>query len=66
MLMSADTPATLVYGPSDYRVVRPGKFVLCAVTGERIALRDLTYWSAELQEAYASPQVATRRILEAR
>ena len=66
MLMSAGgQPATLVYGPSDYRVVRPGKFVLCAVSGEPIELRDLTYWSSELQEAYATAEIATRRIMEA-
>jgi hypothetical protein len=44
-------------------VVKPGKFVLCAVTGEPIALEALRYWSVERQEAYASPEVATRRLL---
>ena len=41
----------------------PGKFVLCAVSGERIALDALRYWSVERQEAYASPLLATRRLL---
>jgi hypothetical protein len=36
--------------------------VLCAVTGEPIALEELRYWSAERQEAYASPEIATRRL----
>jgi hypothetical protein len=63
MLMSAaDRPALLVYGPADYRVIKPGKFVVCAVSGERIGLRDLTYWSAEHQEAYATAEIATRRL----
>jgi hypothetical protein len=37
--------------------------VLCAVTGEAIPLPALLYWSAERQEAYASPEIATRRLL---
>ena len=64
MLMSSGgEPATLIYGDNGFRVVKPGKFVLCAVTGEPIALEALRYWSVERQEAYASPEVATRRLL---
>jgi hypothetical protein len=37
--------------------------VLCAVSGERIALDTLRYWSVDLQEAYASPAIATHRLL---
>lgn len=64
MLMSSnDKPATLHYGPNGFRVITPGAYVLCAVSGERIALEALRYWSAERQEAYASPEHATRRLL---
>ena len=36
MLMSSgENAATLLYGPNGFRVIRPGHFVLCAVTGER-------------------------------
>lgn len=64
MLMSSnDKPATLQYGPNGFRVIAPGTYVLCAVSGERIALEALRYWSAERQEAYASPELATRRLL---
>jgi hypothetical protein len=63
MLMSADTPAVLHYEPNGFRVVRPGVFVLCAVTGDRIPIDILRYWSVDLQEAYASPEIATRRLL---
>ena len=64
MLMSASgEPANLIYGHNSFRVVKPGKYVLCAVTGEAIALEALRYWSVERQEAYASPEVATRRLL---
>ena len=64
MLMSASgNPATLIYGPNGFRVVKPGRFVTCAVTGEPIALEELRYWSVERQEAYASPEIAARRLL---
>lgn len=62
MLMSSDKPATLQYGPNGFRVLMPGSYVLCAVTGERIPLEALRYWSIDRQEAYASPDVASRRL----
>jgi hypothetical protein len=63
MLMSADTPAVLHFEPNGFRVVRPGAFVLCAVSGERIPLDILRYWSVDFQEAYANPEIATRRLM---
>ncbi|MXP26418.1 DUF2093 domain-containing protein [Altererythrobacter indicus] len=56
--------ATLIYGPSAFRVVKAGDFVVCAVSGESIPLEELRYWSVDRQEAYASPLIATRRILD--
>ncbi|HYD23223.1 MAG TPA: DUF2093 domain-containing protein [Croceibacterium sp.] len=64
MLMSSgEHAATLIYGANGFRVVKPGRFVPCAVTGEPIALEELRYWSVERQEAYATPELATRRML---
>lgn len=64
MLMSAGgDPATLVYGPNGFRVVKPGKFVVCAVTGEAVSLEELRYWCVERQEAYATPEAATKRLM---
>ena len=63
LMSSADKTAKLYYGPSSFRVLRPGSHVLCAVTGAVIPLAELLYWSADLQEAYASPEIATRRLL---
>lgn len=64
MLMSSpDRPAKLSYGPNGFRVVTAGNHVLCAVTGEAIALESLRYWSVDRQEAYASAAVATRRLM---
>lgn len=64
MLMSSgDKTAKLHYEASGFRVVRPGHHVICAVSGAVIPLEELAYWSAEHQEAYASPEIATRRLL---
>lgn len=63
MLMSSrGEPALLIYSHNGFRVVRPGKFVVCAVTGEPIALEELRYWSVDRQEPYASCDIATRRL----
>jgi hypothetical protein len=35
--------------------------VLCAVTGKKVPLEQLRYWSATLQEAYAGPAEALKR-----
>ncbi len=64
MLMStSDRPATLFYQPNGFRVLSPGNHVICAVSGEKVALEALRYWSVERQEAYASPDLATKRLL---
>ncbi|WP_333605538.1 DUF2093 domain-containing protein [Novosphingobium sp.] len=65
MLMSfTDRPASLSYGPNGFRVLSPGHYVTCAVTGEKIALEALRYWSVERQEPYASADIATRHLLD--
>ena len=53
--------AEVKYLDGDFRVVRPGAFVRCAVTGVAIPLEELRYWSVDLQEAYASPEAVLRR-----
>jgi len=45
----------------DFRILRPGAFVRCAVSGAAIPLEELKYWSVELQEAYATPEAVLRR-----
>ena len=54
--------AVVQYLDSNLRVVKPGAFVRCAVTGEAIPLDELKYWSVELQEPYASPEAVMMRI----
>lgn len=64
--LGSQRPARLDYQSGSYRVLSPGDHVLCAVTGARIEMADLRYWSHELQEAYADAEVATARYAEAR
>lgn len=56
--------AKLRYLDGEYQVLLPGDHVQCAVTGRKIPLEDLRYWSAEFQEPYASAEVALQRYLE--
>jgi hypothetical protein len=53
--------AEIRYLDGDFRVVRPGAFVRCAVSGVPIPLEELKYWSVDLQEAYASPDLVLQR-----
>lgn len=53
--------AVVQYLDSNLRIIKPGSFVRCAVTGQPIPLDDLKYWSVERQEAYASPQAVMIR-----
>lgn len=54
--------AILHYGDGEFTVMRPGRHVLCAVTGQKISLDALRYWSPDLQEAYVGPaEVMSRR-----
>jgi hypothetical protein len=56
--------AELEYLDGEYHVVKPGSFVVCAVTGVNIPLEALRYWSVDLQEAYATPAAALKRMQE--
>jgi hypothetical protein len=58
--------AVLHYETPYFDVVKPSQFVMCAVSGVRIDLEDLKYWSAEFQEAYRGPEEATRSFLQHR
>ena len=57
---SADL-ATLHYGDGEFVVLKPGRYVVCAVSGVKIPLEALRYWSAPRQEAYAGPAESLAR-----
>lgn len=56
--------AEVEYLDGEYRIVKTGSYVMCAVTGAQIPLEALRYWSVDLQEAYATPAIALRRFQE--
>jgi len=64
MLMNAsERPARLLFEANGFRLISPGTHVVCAVSGERIELDLLRYWSVARQEPYASCELATKRLL---
>lgn len=57
MLMShAGRLAKIHYLDGTFRLLSAGDHVVCAVSGMKIPLDDLRYWSVERQEAYASAE----------
>lgn len=63
MLMSnTDRPARVHYMANGFRVLAPGDHVVCAVTGARIRLEDLRYWSVREQAPYASATIASEQL----
>lgn len=58
---SGQGEAKIQYLDGDFRVISPGAYVLCAVTGARIPIEELKYWSVDRQEAYATAEAAVDR-----
>ena len=56
--------AKLLYECGSFEVLKSGDHVRCAVTGQPIEVDALNYWSAELQEAYATPNDMIARLRE--
>ncbi len=46
--------AKIKYLPNNFQVIKDGDHVVCAISGKKIALKDLTYWNVDLQEPYFS------------
>jgi hypothetical protein len=67
MLMSSNTarPAKLHYMANGFRMLATGDHVVCAISGEKIPLDALRYWSVARQEPYASAELATKAALTA-
>jgi hypothetical protein len=53
--------AKIEFLDGDFRILRPGAYVRCAVTGDTIPLDELRYWSVDRQEAYATPAASMKR-----
>jgi len=46
--------AKLKYLPNNFDIIEEGDYVICAVSGKKIALQNLNYWNVDEQEAYFS------------
>ena len=46
--------AKLKYLPNNFEIVENGDHVICAISGKKILLENLTYWNVDEQEAYFS------------
>jgi hypothetical protein len=58
----AASEAQVQYLDGEFRVIRPGLYVLCGVTGTAISLDELRYWSVDRQEPYSSPDAVMKRL----
>ena len=46
--------AKIKYLPNNFKVIQDGDHVICAISGKKISLENLSYWNVELQEPYFS------------
>ena len=53
--------AKIKYLPNNFQILEEGDYVQCAVSGKKIALEKLTYWSVDLQEPYYSYKEAFQK-----
>ena len=53
--------AKLIYKHNNFEVIEEGDHVVCAISGKKILLQNLSYWSVDLQEPYYSSIEATER-----
>ena len=61
MLMSGGGRLARVhYLAGTFRLLSDGDHVVCAVTGARIPLQELRYWSVERQEPYVDAEASLK------
>ena len=46
--------AKIKYLPNNFEVIQAGDHVICAISGKKISLENLTYWNVDEQEPYFS------------
>ncbi|AHA27665.1 DUF2093 domain-containing protein [Candidatus Liberibacter americanus] len=52
--------AVLNYKDGEFEIILPGSYVICAISGERIPLDRLYYWSVDRREAYANAEMSLK------
>ena len=53
--------AKIKYLPNNFKIIEPGDYVKCAVSGKEINIENLSYWNVELQEPYFSYVEASKK-----
>tara|TARA_B100001057_G_C22850299_1_gene950707 strand:+ start:2011 stop:2202 length:192 start_codon:yes stop_codon:yes gene_type:complete len=53
--------AKIKYLPNNFQVIENGDYVICAISGKKIPIDSLTYWSVDDQEAYYSYVEASKK-----
>ena len=53
--------AKLIFKHNNFEIVDEGDYVLCAISGKKISIKNLSYWNVDLQEAYYSSKEANQR-----
>ena len=46
--------AKLKYLPNNFEIIENGDHVICAISGKKILIENLTYWNVDEQDAYYS------------
>ena len=46
--------AKIKYLPNNFQIIEPGDYVICALSGKKISIKNLNYWNVEDQEPYYS------------
>jgi hypothetical protein len=62
LMFNRSQAARLHYMANGFRILSQGDHVVCAVSGEKIPLDALRYWSVTRQEAYASAEIAAKAL----
>ena len=53
--------AKIKYLPNNFEIIDEGDYVICAISGKKIALDNLNYWNVDLQEPYFSYVEASKK-----
>ena len=53
--------AKLKYLPNNFEILENGDYVICAVSGKKIFIENLTYWNVDEQEPYFSYKEASQK-----
>ena len=53
--------AKIKYLPNNFQIIEEGDYVVCAISGKKIYIENLTYWNVELQEPYFSYVEASQK-----